>query len=119
MNALNRWERDSLERPYDAEAMERCALKLGKNFVRRVWTCEPKERVRSKVTPKNLGGRVESKGGASQSELGLMRSLMGVRTEEATFTFCGVDWAAPFQGPFFKVVESLLDSVDSFQWVRG
>jgi len=34
---------------------------------------------------------------------------MGARTEEATFTFSGVDWETPFQGPFFKVVEVLLD----------
>jgi len=48
-------------------------------------------------TTKELVGRVECKGEASQSELGLMRSLMGIRTEEATFTFSGVDWEAPFQ----------------------
>jgi len=43
---------------------------------------------------------------------------MGVRTEEATFTFSRVDWEAPFQGPFFKVIEGLLDKVGSFQRVR-
>jgi len=37
----------------------------------------------------------------------MMRSLMVVRTEEATFTFSGVDWEAPFQGPFFKGIEGL------------
>jgi len=47
-----------------------------------------------------------------------MRSLMWARTEEAAFTFSGVDWETPFQGPFFKVVESLLDSMDSFQRSR-
>jgi len=47
-----------------------------------------------------------------------MRSLMGVHIEEATFTFSGVDWEGLFQGPFFKVVEGLLDSVGSFQQVR-
>jgi len=62
---------------------------------------------------------VECKGGANQSELGLMRSLMGVHTEEATLTFSGIDWEAPFQGPFFNVVESLLDSVGNFQRVWG
>jgi len=69
--------------------------------------------------PRNLGSGVECKRGASQSEFGLMRSLMGVRTEEATFTICGVDWEAPFQGPFFKVIEGLLDRVGSFQRIRG
>jgi len=50
--------------------------------------------------------------------LGMMQSLMGVQTEEATFTFSRVDWEVPFQRPFFKVDEGLLDSVGSFQWVR-
>jgi len=36
-----------------------------------------------------------------------MRNLMGVRTEEATFTFSSVKWEVPFQGPFFKAVEGL------------
>jgi len=44
-----------LEGPHDAEALERSGLRQGKNFVRRDWTCEPKKRVRSKVTPRNLG----------------------------------------------------------------
>jgi len=30
---------------------------------------------------------------------------MEVRTEEVTFTFSGVDWEAPFQRPFFRVIE--------------
>jgi len=49
-----------------------------------------KERVRSKVTPSNLGVGLNVRGGASQSELGLMCGLMGVRAEEATFTFSEV-----------------------------
>jgi len=44
---------------------------------------------------------------------------MEIRTEEAIFTFSGVDWEAPFLGPFFKVFESLLDSVGSFHRVLG
>jgi len=44
-----------------------------------------------KSNTEELGSGVECKGGASQTELGLMRSLMGVRTEKATFTFSGVD----------------------------
>jgi len=32
MNALYSWERDSLERPHDADAMEQSALKRGKNY---------------------------------------------------------------------------------------
>jgi len=44
---------------------------------------------------------------------------MGVRTEEATFTFSGVYWEVPFQGPFFKVIVGLLDTMGSFQRVKG
>jgi len=44
---------------------------------------------------------------------------MGVHTEEATFTFSGVDWEAPFQRPFFKVIKGFLDRMGSFQRVRG
>jgi len=49
-----------------------------------------------KSNAEELGGGVECKKGASQSEFELMRSLMGVSTEEVTFTFSGVDWEAPF-----------------------
>jgi len=38
VDALYSWERDSLEGPHDAEAMEWSALKRGKNFVRKDWT---------------------------------------------------------------------------------
>jgi len=63
-----------------------------------------------KSNTEELGSGVECKGSASQSELELMRSLMGIHTEEASFTFTGVDW----EEPFFKVIEGLLDSVGSF-----
>jgi len=62
---------------------------------------------------------VECNGGPNQSELGLMQGLMWVRIEEATFTFSGVYWEAPFQRPFFKVIGGLLDRVGSFQRVSG
>jgi len=72
-----------------------------------------------KSNAEELGSEVECKRDVSQSELGLKRGLMGVRTEEATFTFSRVDWEAPFQGPFFKMIEGLMDRVGNFQWVRG
>jgi len=43
------------EGPHDAEAMEKSALKRGYNSVRRDWTCEPKERIQTKVMPRNFG----------------------------------------------------------------
>jgi len=42
-------ERDFFEGPHEAETIEGSALKEGKNFVRREWACELKERVPSKV----------------------------------------------------------------------
>jgi len=62
MNTLYSWERDSLEGRHDAEAMERSALKRGKNFLQRDWTFEPEERVRSKITPRNLGAGLNVRG---------------------------------------------------------
>jgi len=50
-----------------------------------------------KSNAEKLGSEIECKGGASQIELGLMRSLMEIHTEEATFTFSGVDWEAPWR----------------------
>jgi len=112
MKALYSWERDSLEGPYDAEAMEQSALKRGKTLCRGldIWT---KQESLVKSNTEELGCGVECKEGASQSELGLMRSLMGVRIEEATSTFSRVDWEVP-QKLFFMVVEGLLDSAGSF-----
>jgi len=103
-----------LEGPHDAEAMEQSALKCGK-------LCEDGLDVRTKgegsvkSNAEELESGVECKGSASQSELGLMRSLMGFRTEEATCMFSRVDWEVPFQVPIIKVIEGLLDRVGSFQ----
>jgi len=41
MDALSSSETDFLEAPYEAEAIERSALKRVMNFVRRKCTCEP------------------------------------------------------------------------------
>jgi len=54
-----------------------------------------------KSNAKEFGSGVECKRGASQSVLGLMWGLMGVRTEEATFIFSEIDWEVPLQTPFF------------------
>jgi len=45
--------------------------------------------------------------------------LGGGPTKEAAFTFCWVNWEAPFQEPFVEVVKGLLSGVSSFQWIRG
>jgi len=75
MKALYRcWDMDSFEGPHNAVPMERSALKQGKNFVGR------------KGHTEKLGGGVKCKRGASQCELVLMRSLVGVHNEKTAFT---------------------------------
>jgi len=76
MKALCSWERDSLEGPHDAKAMEQSALKSGKLCAEGVHM-RTKGKGSVKGNAEELGGRVECKGGASQSELGLVQSLMG------------------------------------------
>jgi len=78
-----------------------------------------KEEGSVKSNAEELGSGIKYEGGASQSELVLMCGLMGIRAEEATFTFIGVDWEASFQRPFFKLIGGFLDRVGSFQRAKG
>jgi len=110
---------DSLACPHDAEAMEWRALKRENNFVQDRLDVRNKGEGAVKSNAEELGNGVKCKEGPSQSELGVMRSLIGAHTEEAAFTFSEVDWDAPFQRPFFKVIEGLLNRVGSFQRFRG
>jgi len=71
-----------------------------------------------KINAEEPGGRVECKGGASQSEPGPMRGPTEVCTEKATPTSSGADWEAPRQRPPPKVIEGSLDRAGSPQWVR-
>jgi len=48
---------------------------------------------------------------SKRAELRADKKLGGVHAEEATFTFCGVNWETPFQGPFFEVVDGFLDGI--------
>ena len=52
---LYRRERDSLEGPHDEAEIQRKDLRRGKNLAFSEDTCLEKERVRSKVTPRNVG----------------------------------------------------------------
>jgi len=45
--------------------------------VQREWTCEPKKRVRSKVTPRNLGVGLNVRGGCQSKETGFDAKLEG------------------------------------------
>ena len=55
--ALYRRERDSIEGPHQEVGIQRKALRRGKNLAFSEDTClEKKERVRSKVTPRKVGG---------------------------------------------------------------
>jgi len=51
-----------LEGPHDAEANGAECFKARKVLCTKKWTCEPKERVRSMVTPRNLGGKLNVRG---------------------------------------------------------
>ena len=53
--AFYRTERDSLEGPHEEAEIQRKALRRGKNLAFSEDTCLEKERVRSKVTPRNVG----------------------------------------------------------------
>ena len=48
--------------PQEAVAIERRALWGGSNLEHRDWTWAPKDRVRSKVTPRNLGVGLNKRG---------------------------------------------------------
>jgi len=45
--------------------------------------------------------------------------ILSFKTVVRCHSFNGIDWEAPFQKPFFKVIESFLDRVGSFQRIRG
>jgi len=47
-----------------------------------------------------------------------LRSLVGVLAEEAAFVLCRVNWEAPFQGPFFEVIDDFLNGMRGFSWIR-
>jgi len=85
MNALYSWERDSLERPHDAELGEglfgetpRCrgygaeCFKVGKVLCAEGLDVRTKGECSVKSNVEELGSGFECKGGASQSELKLM-----------------------------------------------
>ena len=53
---IYRRERDSLEGPHVEAEIHRNALRRGKNLAFSEDTCLENERVRSKVTPRKIGG---------------------------------------------------------------
>ena len=77
INALYSKERDSLEGPQEDEAIVRKALKRGKNFFRIVFAWAPKERVRSKVTPKKVGVGLNLRGALRRESLGIKLAWYG------------------------------------------
>jgi len=100
--ALYGWEKEFFEK---ANAVERSTLKRGKNFVQRECTCEPKESW-AKVTLRSLGSELKERCQSKSAEIDAR--LFGVHAEESALTCCKVNWEAPFQGPFFVVIESFL-----------
>ena len=68
--ALYRRESDSLEGPHDEAEIQHKALRRGKNLAFSKDTCLEKERVRSKVTPRNVGVGLKQRQESSRRRLG-------------------------------------------------
>ena len=68
--ALCKTKRDSLEGPHEEAEIQRKALRRGKNLAFSEDTCLEKEKVRSKVTPKNVGVWLKSRREPSKRRLG-------------------------------------------------
>ena len=67
---LYRRERDSLEDPHEEAEIQCKALRRGKNLAFSENTCLEKERVRSKVTPRNIEVELKRKREPSKRRLG-------------------------------------------------
>jgi len=72
-----------------------------------------------KSNTEELGSGVECKRGASQSELGFMRSLTGSVLMKQHSHLAGLTGRRHFRDHSQKMIEGLLDRVGSFQRVRG
>ena len=70
IKAFKRRERDSLEGPHEEAEIQHKALRTRKNLAISEDTCLNKERVRSKMTPRKVGSRIEVK-----------KSWSGIETE--------------------------------------
>ena len=58
------------------------------------WTWAPKDRVRSKVTPRNLGVGL-NKRGSQEVQSGLESGLMGICREKGRLTLLWIEWKSP------------------------
>ena len=68
--ALYRTERDSLEVPHEEAEIQRKTLRQGKNLAFSEDTCLENERVRSKMTPRKVGGGLKRRRELSKTRLG-------------------------------------------------
>ena len=81
---LYRRERDSLEWLYEETEIQRMALRWGKNLAFIENTCLEKERVRSKVTPKEVGVGLKRRRELSKRRLGWRLAWWGSTKKEAS-----------------------------------
>ena len=83
--ALYRMERDSLEGPQDADAMDLRAFSLGMYFLFRVEIWESKERVQSNLIPRKVGVGLK----VSWIWLGVVGEGSGRKREGFRWASCG------------------------------
>ena len=81
---LYRTERDSLEGPHDEAEIQPKALRRGKNLAFSEDTCLEKERVQSKVTPRNIGVGLKQRREPSRRRLGWRLARWGSTEKEAS-----------------------------------
>ena len=82
--AIYKRERDSLEWLYEETEIQRMALRRGKNLAFSEDTCLEKERVRSKVTPKEFGVGLKRRRELSKRRLGWRLAWWGSTKKEAS-----------------------------------
>jgi len=104
---LLNWERNSLEggnRPQCFETRKELSA-------RRVYnTCGPKERVRSKVTPRNFGAGLKESGVPQPVRAEVVVRHGRVQAEEETFIFSRLNEIRHLK-PFFRSVKGFLEKI--------
>ena len=88
--ALYRREKDSLERPHEEAEIQRKALRRGKNLAFSEDTCLEKERVRSKVIPREVGVGLKRRREPSKRRLDWRLAWWGSTEKKEASHFVGL-----------------------------
>ena len=87
---LYRRERDSLKGPHDEVEIQRKALGRGKNLALSKDTCLEKERVRSKVTLRKVGVKLERRRESNKSRMGWRLAWWGSTEKKEALHLLGL-----------------------------